>query len=180
MVNLKLDGGLSRKAQFKLFFLLFIFNHIPPSPLLDKLRRRVLKRFHFKIEKDCIIRSPIQIIPRITSQISIGNSFISSNCRFSIPQGSFLEIGNEVLIGPNVSFEAVDHNLLYVKGKSRGANTKGIVIKDGVWIGCNVIILKGVEIGEGAVVAAGSVVCKSIPEYTLFGGVPAKFIKKIK
>lgn len=58
------------------------------------------------------------------------------------------------------------------------AKSKGnIRIGNDVWIGLNVIILSGVEIGDGAVVAAGSVVNKSIPPFAVYGGVPAKFIK---
>lgn len=57
--------------------------------------------------------------------------------------------------------------------------SKKIEIKDKAWIGFNVIILKGVTIGEGAVVAAGSVVTKDVAPYTLAGGNPAAFIKHI-
>jgi acetyltransferase-like isoleucine patch superfamily enzyme len=58
------------------------------------------------------------------------------------------------------------------------AKSKGdIEIGNDVWIGLNVIILSGVKIGNGAVIAAGSVVTKSIPPYSIFGGVPAKIIK---
>ena len=55
-----------------------------------------------------------------------------------------------------------------------------ILIKNNVWIGMNVIILKGVTIGEGAIVAAGSVVTKDVPDWTLVGGNPAKIIKNLK
>lgn len=55
-----------------------------------------------------------------------------------------------------------------------------VYIGDKVWIGFNVIILKGVDIGEGAVVAAGSVVTKNVPEWTLVGGNPAKVIRQLE
>ena len=61
----------------------------------------------------------------------------------------------------------------YYDAKSKGH----IEIGNDVWIGLNVIILSGVKIGDGAVIAAGSVVTKSIPAYSIYGGVPAKFIK---
>ena len=54
-----------------------------------------------------------------------------------------------------------------------------VVIEDYVWIGMNSIILKGVTIGKGAVVAAGSVVTKSVPPMTVVGGNPAEVIKKV-
>ena len=54
---------------------------------------------------------------------------------------------------------------------------KDIIIEQDVWIGANVTILKGVRIGRGAVVAAGSVVVRHIPPYAIAGGIPAKIIK---
>lgn len=60
----------------------------------------------------------------------------------------------------------------------REARSKGsIVIKDDVWVGANSLILSGVTIGQGAVVAAGSVVTKDVPPYAIVGGNPAKIIR---
>ena len=57
---------------------------------------------------------------------------------------------------------------------------KGIIINEDVWIGANAIILKGVEINKGAIIAAGSVVTNSIPSYEIWGGVPARKISERK
>lgn len=56
-------------------------------------------------------------------------------------------------------------------------NDKDVIIEDGVWVGCNVTILKGVHIGKGSVIAAGSIVTKDVPPYSIVGGNPAKVIK---
>ena len=56
---------------------------------------------------------------------------------------------------------------------------KEIIIKDNVWIGANVVITRGVAIGNGAVVAAGAVVTTDVPPHEIWGGVPARRIKKI-
>lgn len=103
------------------------------------------------------------------------NVFLGENCEFNITIG--IDIGNNCLIASGCRF--IDHNhstamgTLIRKQLSKGA---AITIGDDVWIGCNAVILKGVEIGNGAVVAAGSVVTKSVPCCEIWGGVPAKKI----
>jgi len=88
-------------------------------------------------------------------------------------------IGNNVLVGPNVVMRATNHAfsnpslLIWQQGHTAGK----IVICNDVWIGANAIILAGVTIGEGAVVAAGAVVTKDIPSYSIVAGVPAVIIK---
>ena len=65
-----------------------------------------------------------------------------------------------------------------VLGEKREAWSKGpIIVEDDVWIGTRAIILSGVRIGKGAVIAAGTVVTKDIPPYAIVGGNPAKIIK---
>lgn len=112
--------------------------------------------------------------------IEIGNDvFIGKNAYISIYAS--LKIGNGVMIGPNVTIIGGDHNFS-VKGKkmfqvkSGGINLP-IIIEDDVWIGTNVIILKGITIGEGSVIGAGSVVTKDVPSYTIVAGNPAKKIR---
>ena len=68
------------------------------------------------------------------------------------------------------------HN--YDCNEKRQENDLPIVIEDGVWCGANVTILKGVTIGKDSIVAAGAVVTKSFPPYSIIGGVPAKLLKK--
>jgi acetyltransferase-like isoleucine patch superfamily enzyme len=69
--------------------------------------------------------------------------------------------------------------MIYDKEKERGANvTKKIIIGNDVYIGYGVTILGGVTVGDGAIIAAGAVVTKDVPSFTIFGGVPAKFIKE--
>ena len=56
--------------------------------------------------------------------------------------------------------------------------TKQVIIGNNVWVGANCTILKGVSIGNGAIIAAGAVVTGDVPEYTIVAGVPARVIKK--
>ena len=59
----------------------------------------------------------------------------------------------------------------------QGTSRKGVVIENGVWIGSGAKVLDGVKIGENSVIGAGSIVTKSVPPFTVYGGVPAKLIK---
>ncbi|GGB50289.1 hypothetical protein GCM10011502_24290 [Oceanisphaera marina] len=94
----------------------------------------------------------------------------------------FIEIGDNVMIGPNVSIIAENHVFSDIDKPMivQGVENKGIIIKDDVWIGTKSTILDGVIIGQGVVIAAGSVVTNSIPDYAVVAGVPAKIIKMRK
>lgn len=110
----------------------------------------------------------------------------------SIPKGSTfyctdapLTIGKKVVFGPTPTIITGDHRIDII-GKhiidvtveeKLPENDQPVVIEDGVWCGANVTILKGVTIGRGSVIAAGAVVTKSFPPYSIIGGVPAKLIK---
>lgn len=104
-----------------------------------------------------------------------------------------IQIGSDVLISWNCTI--ADHNSHSLEFEQRrndvvnwGAGSKdwsnvkigSVIIQDKAWIGFNSIILKGVTIGEGAIVAAGSVVVKDVAPYTIVGGNPAQLIKKLQ
>lgn len=103
------------------------------------------------------------------------NVFINANVHMQDQGG--IRIGNNVLIGHQVVLATLDHDF---KPEDRGVlHPAPIVIEDDVWIGANATITKGVRIGHGAIVAAGSVVTKDVPAMTIVGGSPAKVIKEI-
>ncbi len=117
------------------------------------------------------------------SSISLGNDvFIGPGAHFS--SITSITIGNKVLIGPNVTIIGGDHNTAIVGEYMFDVENKlpendlPIIIQDDVWIGVGAIILKGVTIGTGSIIAAGAIVTKNVSSYSIFGGVPAKFIKK--
>jgi acetyltransferase-like isoleucine patch superfamily enzyme len=113
--------------------------------------------------------------------IYIGNkSWIGINSVLSSGQGGIF-IGNNVLISPNVTIVTGNHDFRDIAATTAEQEYSGspIHIHDDVWVGASAVILGGVTIGKHAVIAAGSVVTKDIPAYTMVGGVPAKLIKKI-
>ena len=106
--------------------------------------------------------------------ICIGdNVFIGNNTEFNITDK--ITIGENCLIASGCKF--VDHSHGFKFGKlikTQKSSKQAITIGSDVWLGCNVVVLKGVTIGNGVVVGAGAVVTKSIPENEIWGGVPAK------
>ena len=89
-----------------------------------------------------------------------------------------VSIGNNVSIAYNVLIQDSDYHTIYKEDGTPKPQTLPIVIEDDVWIGANAIVLKGVTLGRGCVVAAGAVVTKSAPAYSLVGGNPARIIKQ--
>lgn len=118
------------------------------------------------------------------------NIYIGNNV--TIGSGSLLmctvapiTIGDNVMFGPRVTVITGNHRIDYVGKYMREVkepdklpeNDQPVVFEGDNWIGANATILKGVTIGEGAVVAAGAVVTKDVPPYTVVGGVPPRHIQ---
>lgn len=117
------------------------------------------------------------------STISLGDDvFIGNGAKFS--SITSIVIGNKVMFGPNVTIMGGDHNTAQVGEymfdveEKLPENDQPVVIEDDVWIGANCLILKGVTIGGGSIIGAGSLVTKSIPPNSVALGRPAKVIKK--
>ena len=116
------------------------------------------------------------------AQIYIGkNTRIHGTC---IHAYKLIHIGNNCLIAANTQiFDGAGHDLAFDNIENRMSikkDGKPIIIEDYVWISINVIILGGVTIGKGSVIAAGSVVTKDIPAFVIAAGNPAKVIKDMK
>lgn len=108
--------------------------------------------------------------------IKIGkNTFIGRNCIFNI--NSNIEISNDCLIASHVSFIDIDHTTTYgINMNSQPLKVAPIKIGNDVWIGTKAIILKGITIHDGAIIAAGAVVNRCVPSNEIWGGIPAKKI----
>lgn len=114
------------------------------------------------------------VIRNIGNGIKIGNNVgISENCHFQV-RGN-VEIGDDVLFGPNVTIISESHNFdrLSESISTQGEERIGVNIGSGCWIGANVTILDGVNIGGNCIIGAGSVVISDIPEEAVAVGIPA-------
>lgn len=110
-------------------------------------------------------------------EIRVGrNVFINHNCTFYDLGG--LDIGDDVMIGPNVSLITASHPLDPSERRSTTIG-KPIVIERNIWIAAGAIVIGGVTVGENSVIAAGWVVTKDVPPNTLVGGNPARVIRSI-
>lgn len=111
----------------------------------------------------------------------IGPIKVGTGCYFN--KGSYIRaqvtIGNDVLVGPFVKFVTDSHELGPSTKRGGPIYRTPISVGNGVWIGADVTIVGNVSIGDGAIVAAGSLVNKDVPANTLVGGVPAKHIKDL-
>ena len=99
--------------------------------------------------------------------------------------GAKLYIKSHVIIGPNLTVISGDHKYLPMRfldsitaAEKENIYDQDITIEKDVWIGANVTILKGVTIGQSSIIAAGALVLKDVPPFTIVGGVPAKVIKR--
>lgn len=112
------------------------------------------------------------------AKLSLGSGYMNHDC--VIDCFDSISIGHHVVISERVVLRDSDNHTIKdmeAISSDESAVTAPIVIGDHVWVGMNTVVLKGVTIGEGAVVAAGSVVNKDVQPHCLVAGVPAKVIK---
>ena len=123
----------------------------------------------------------IEIIIKLGVGLSIGSkSNLGRYCYMGCSGG--VTIGNNVMIGPRVGFYSENHNFKQtsIPMINQGVSRKSIKIEDDCWIGSNSVILAGITIGRGSIIASGAVVNSNIPEYSIVGGVPARILSNRK
>lgn len=118
---------------------------------------------------------------RNAQNIYLGNNVrITMDCCIWAEKNSKITMGDDVLVGPGVKMFCGNHGtkLNGTPMTYQDREEKDIIIGNDVWIGANSVVTSGVTIENGAIVAAGAVVTKNVPPYTIVGGSPAKEIKK--
>lgn len=141
-----------------------------------KERNKLFKELIGKFDKVFWIEPPFYC--DYGSNIELGKKvFINFNC--TVLDTAEVKIGDNVMIGPNVQIYAATHPLDVKTRNSLLEYAKPIAIGNDVWIGGGAIICPGVSIGNGAVIAAGSVVVKNVPKNVMVAGNPAVVKKEI-
>jgi acetyltransferase-like isoleucine patch superfamily enzyme len=159
------------------------------SYIWDKIWSYVWKRNMKYCGKNVYLRPMSSDIKGIWNLSIDDDSLIPKNSVFYCTLAPIV-IGKKVIFGPHPTIITGDHRtdiigkyIMDIEDQDKfedGINKydSPVIIEDDVWCGANVTILKGVRIGKGSIVAAGAVVTKSFPPYSIIGGVPAKLIKK--
>lgn len=154
--------------------MIFDFNSLRPNQIDE--RNEILKRLLGKTKDKYFIEPPFRC--DYGYNIEIGENFYS-NYNLIILDCAPVKIGDNVLIGPNVSIYTAGHPLHYEIRNQEYEYAFPIIIGDNVWIGGNVVINPGVSIGENSVIGSGSVVTKDIPNNVIAIGNPCKVLRVI-
>lgn len=145
--------------------------------VIGKVRRRRFLTFNGKLKIGTGFYCGFGTFVSGKNDITIGDNFYMGNyCHLS----ANAVIGNDVLFASYISLVGGDHRVDYIDCTIRESGRdvlKTITIEDNVWIGHGAIVMHGVKISTGAVIAAGSIVTKDVPKNAIFGGNPAKLIR---
>lgn len=155
----------------------FVVFALPRHKLFNFIKSNYMRVQGAKIGKGITYYPGIKINPCMN--IKLGDH-VDLAWGVIITTGGGVDIGDRTLIGYRTIISSANHIIPPKPDKifHSGHQSEKVVIGKDVWIGGNCVIVAGVTIGEGAVVAAGSVVTKDIASFTIVGGVPAKLIKE--
>ncbi len=171
-----------RKVKLLIGRLLYLgASHLPESFFWINIGQKEIRAFCGKlILTKCGKNVNIEKGAAFPSSVELGdNSGIGIRAQIN---GKVM-IGKNVMMGPDVCIYAINHEIhrVDVPMNHQGfAPEKPVAIGDDVWIGARAIILPGVRIGTGAVIGAGAVVTKDVPDYAVVGGNPARILKMRK
>lgn len=150
---------------------------LPRYPFFNWLKASLLRCRGAKIGKRVVFYPGVWIV---TGRNLVIGDDVDIALEVLITSDGGVKIGDRTLIGYRTQILCANHIIPGDRGRifRAGHKAKHIVIENDVWIGANCVILAGVTIGEGAVIAAGSVVTKPVEAFTIVGGNPARLIRK--
>jgi acetyltransferase-like isoleucine patch superfamily enzyme len=151
-----------------------------PSSAFSRTRTAMLRAAGVKIGAHSLIQGKMRLTGHGNpcELLTIGEKTLVTG-GLHVDLGAAIRIGNMVRIGHDVSLLTINHAVgpFYLRA---GTSFVGeIVIEDGCWLASRCTVLPGVTIGEGAIIAAGSVVTRSVPKHTLVAGVPARVVREL-
>ena len=158
-------------ALYLFFADLFFSKRVPVFGKLGAVRHWLFSRSVRACGANVIVNRGVTYSP----EICVGeNVTINEGCR--IRRG--VDLGDSVMLAPGVSLITSSHvfDRVDVPISEQGETYEPIVVGAGAWLGTNAVVLPGVNIGEGAIVAAGAVVTKHVKPFSIVGGVPARVI----
>ena len=164
---------------FRLTFAEFLMTFLPGS-VGGRVRASLFRFAGAKVGHGTIIFRGVTLDgpPDRAGRLRLGRTcFVNAGCRFDL-QAS-VTVGDRVFMGQEVAILTSSHSLGPPAFRAGVLQSMPVTIGDGVWIGARSVILPGVSIGRGSVVAAGAVVTRSIPENVLVAGVPARIIRQL-
>lgn len=167
---------ISRKLGAMLYY--SIAKHLPPSSSGIQIGQKALRAFCGKLMlRSCGKKVNIEQNAVFSARVSLGNfSGIGINAKIY----GTCTIGDYVMMGTDVTIITRNHrhDRTDIPMMQQGfEEERPVTVGNDVWIGDRVVILPGVHIGDGSIIAAGAVVTHDVPAYTIVGGVPAKVIK---
>lgn len=152
-----------------------------PEDMAGRWRRLVYRSAGVKIGSKTLIRGVLHLRG---GRQAAGNLTIGSDCLIYPPRSidccAPVTVGNNVTFGPGVTIITGTHELSDPCHRAGSLLPRPVVIEDGVWLCLGAIILPGVTVGKGAVVAAGAIVTRDVPPHTLVGGNPARVIRSLE
>lgn len=158
-------------------FILQLLFSLPRYQFLNWFKASFLRLNGARIGKRCVFYPSVWIAPG--RGLVLGDD-VDLALGVLVTTSGGVEIGDRTLVGYRAQIISANHRIPEEKGRIFGAghDRAKVVIGQDVWIGGNSMIMPGVTIGDGAIVAAGSVVSKDVASYTIVGGVPAKPLKE--
>ena len=152
---------------------------LPRFPLFNSLKSMFLRLVGAKVGKRVVYYSGVWV--STGKNLKLGDDVDVAKGVYITTKGG-VSIGDRVLIGYRTQILSANHTVPEKLGRifDAGHDCKPVVIENDVWIGANCVICPGVNIGEGAIVGAGSVVTHDVEAFSVVGGVPGKIIKRRK
>lgn len=151
-----------------------------PAGSAQRLRGQLFRAFGFSVGRGTLIASPFTLTggraARRNLTIGVG-CYINHACVFDAVAP--IHLGDEVSLGHEVLVTTAGHRIGSPKRRGGSIDARPVRIGNGAWIGSRAVVLPGVDIGDGAIVAAGAVVTRDVAPDTLVGGVPARLIRHL-